>query len=197
MNKPYADSCDRNRDPILEVIAPLLADKRAVLEVGSGTGQHAIYFATKMPHVVWYTSDRDENHEAIKLWLDEAKLENVHYPIELDVLRGEWPSIEVDAIFSANTAHIMHWQDVVAFVAGAGRLLTPGGLFILYGPFSFSGLHTSDSNVMFDMRLKQRDPFMGVRDFDDLDALAQKAGLKFQHDYALPANNRILFWQKS
>lgn len=197
MNKPYADSCDRNRDPILGVIAPLLADKQAVLEVGSGTGQHAIYFATRMPHLVWHISDRNENHEAIKLWLDEAELDNVRSPIELDVLRGEWPEIDVDAVFSANTAHIMHWQDVVAFFAGVGRLLKMDGLFILYGPFSFAGQHTSDSNAMFDRRLKQRDPLMGVRDFDDLDALAQKAGMEFQHDYALPANNHILLWRKS
>jgi cyclopropane fatty-acyl-phospholipid synthase-like methyltransferase len=196
MTKPHAESCDRNRDPILEVIAPLLADKHSVLEVGSGTGQHAIYFAAKLPHLTWHTSDRLQNHEAIQQWLDEEALDNVRGPIELDVLGGNWPELEVDAVFSANTAHIMHWNDVKAFFAGVGELLQPGGLFMLYGPFSYGGLHTSESNARFDLRLKQQDPQMGIRDFDDLDALAQQAGLEFQHDYPMPANNRILLWKK-
>jgi cyclopropane fatty-acyl-phospholipid synthase-like methyltransferase len=196
MTKPHAESCDRNRDPILEVIAPLLADKHSVLEVGSGTGQHAIYFAAKLPHLTWHTSDRLQNHEAIQQWLDEEALDNVRGPIELDVLGGNWPELEVDAVFSANTAHIMHWNDVKAFFAGVGELLPPGGLFMLYGPFSYGGLHTSESNARFDLRLKQQDPQMGIRDFDDLDALAQQAGLEFQHDYPMPANNRILLWKK-
>lgn len=196
MNKPYADSCDRNRDPILEVIAPLLAHKRAVLEVGSGTGQHAVYFGAKLPHLVWHTSDRLQNHAAIQQWLDQAALDNVRGPIELDVLGGAWPEIAVDAVFSANTAHIMHRDEVAAFFAGVGELLPPGGLFMLYGPFSFGGRHTSESNARFDLRLKQTDPGMEVRDFDDLDRLAQQADMVFQHDYPLPANNRILLWKK-
>jgi len=112
MTKPHADSCDRNRDPILAVIAPLLADKHSVLEVGSGTGQHAIYFAARLPHLAWHTSDRLQNHETIQQWLDETALDNVHGPIELDVLNSAWPELGVDAVFSANTAHIMHWDDV-------------------------------------------------------------------------------------
>lgn len=196
MSKPYSDACNRNRDPILQVIATLLADKRAVLEVGSGTGQHAAYFAAKLPHLTWHASDRLQNHDAIRQWLDEAALDNVRGPIELDVLGSDWPEIEVDAVFSANTAHIMHWEDVAAFFAGVGELLPPGGLFILYGPFSFGGRHTSESNARFDLRLKQTDPGMGVRDFDALDALARQAGMAFQRDYPLPANNRILVWKR-
>ena len=196
MNKPYADSCDRNRDPILEIIAPLLADNHAVLEIGGGTGQHAIYFAQKMPHLIWYVSDRWQNHAGIQAWLDEAALPNVLGPIELDVMQADWPNIKVDAVFSANTAHIMHWRDVEAFVVGVGDLLQTGGLFILYGPFSFAGQHTSESNAQFDMRLRQRDPFMGVRDFDELNVLAEEAGMRFEYDYPLPANNRILLWKK-
>lgn len=197
MNKPYADSCDRNRDPILGVIAPLLAEAHSVLEVGSGTGQHAVYFAAKLPHLSWHTSDRLQHHAAIQQWLDEAALDNVHGPIELDVLASDWPELEVDAVFSANTAHIMHWPEVVAFFAGVGALLPRGGLFMLYGPFSFGGRHTSESNARFDLRLKQQDPGMGVRDFDDLDALAQQAGMVFDQDHPLPANNRILVWRKA
>lgn len=196
MKKPYADSCDRNRTPILEVIAPLLADKQAVLEIGGGTGQHAIYFAQQMPHLIWHVSDRLQNHAGIQTWLDEAALPNVLGPIELDVLQDDWPNIKVDAVYSANTAHIMHWRDVEGFIAGVGKQLQAGGLFILYGPFSFGGQHTSESNAQFDMRLRQRDPFMGVRDFDELNILADEAGMKFQRNYPLPANNRILLWKK-
>jgi SAM-dependent methyltransferase len=195
MVKPYAKSCDRNRDPILEVIKPLLADKQAVLEIGSGTGQHAVYFAGNMPHLVWHASDRAQNHEGISRWLGDAGLPNVLGPIELDV-QHDWPALKVDVVYSANTAHIMHWDDVLAFFAGVGHLLQPGGLFLLYGPFSFSGVHVSDSNAEFDLRLKEKDPLMGVRDFDDLDVLAREGALEFMQDYAMPANNRILLWRK-
>lgn len=196
MNKPYADSCDRNRTPILEVIAPLLADKQFVLEIGGGTGQHAIHFAQKMPHLTWQVSDRLQNHAGIQAWLDEANLPNVLGPIELDVLQTDWPNVMVDAVYSANTAHIMHWRDVKGFFAGVGKQLQAGGLFILYGPFSFDGQHTSESNAQFDMRLRQQDPLMGVRDFDELNMLADEAGMAFQRNYPLPANNRILLWNK-
>lgn len=196
MNKPYAESCDQNREAILAVIQPLLRECRSVLEIGSGTGQHAVYFGARMPHLQWHTSDRLENHSGIQAWLDEAALANLHPPIELDVRRSPWPAVVVDAIFSANTTHIMHWPDVEALFAGGGRVLRSGGLFLLYGPFSFSGVHTSDSNAQFDQRLKGRDPLSGVRDFDDLNRLAGAAGLEFRHDYAMPVNNRILLWQK-
>ena len=196
MEKPYAESCDQNRGPILAVIKPLLENCSSVLEVGSGTGQHAIYFGEQMPHLQWHTSDRQQNHEGINMWLDEAALDNVHRPIELDVQRSEWPTLEIDAIFSTNTTHIMHWPDVEAFFAGAGKLLPSGGILLIYGPFSFSGVHTSDSNAKFNEWLWARDPLSGVRDFDDLNRLAIEAGLEFRHDYEMPVNNRILFWQK-
>lgn len=196
MNKPYAESCDQNRDPILTVIEPLLQECQSLLEIGSGTGQHAIFFGAQMPHLQWHTSDRRDNHGGIRLWLDEAALPNVHGPIELDVLRSSWPAISVDAVFSANTTHIMHWSDVEAMFAGIGQVLRSGGVFLLYGPFSFAGRHTSDSNAQFDLRLKGRDPMSGVRDFDDLDRLAAMAGLEFRHNYEMPVNNRVLHWQK-
>ncbi|MBI1195485.1 MAG: DUF938 domain-containing protein [Gammaproteobacteria bacterium] len=196
MTKPNAESCERNRDPILTVIEPLLADRRAVLEVGAGTGQHAVYFAERMPHLIWYASDRAQNHEGIRSWLGDAGLKNVAGPFDLDVRQERWPNVEVDAVFSANTAHIMHWDDVTAFFAGVGRILESGGIFLLYGPFSFAGRHINESNARFDLRLKDKDPLMGVRDFDDLNRLAEAAALEFVHDYAMPANNRILLWCK-
>ncbi len=136
INKPYAESCDQNREPILEVIQSLLKKKKNVLEVGSGTGQHAVYFAEKMPHLVWQTSDQESYHQGIKLWLDEADLDNTPPPIALNVSTNTWPDNVYDAIFSANAVHIMAWENVVDFFANAPKQLATGGLFILYGPFN-------------------------------------------------------------
>jgi SAM-dependent methyltransferase len=196
MNKPYSEACDRNRDPILAVIEPLLVECKAVLEIGSGTGQHAVYFAEKMPHLLWHTSDRDEYHQGIGQWLEEARLANLRPPLSLDVTRWPWPALAVDAVFSANTAHIMHWSEVEALFSGVGELLPENGFFLLYGPFNYEGRYTSDSNERFDARLKSRDPLSGIRDFEALVRLASRAGLLLRQDFAMPANNRILFWEK-
>ena len=136
--KPYAESCDQNRDPIFEVIQPLLIDKKNLLEVGSGTGQHAAYFAQKMPHLIWQTSDQQPYHEGIKLWLDDANLDNTPPPILLNVSTDVWPKQNFDAVFSANAVHIMAWDNVVDFFENAPKLLNKGGLFILYGPFNYN-----------------------------------------------------------
>ncbi|WP_321528799.1 DUF938 domain-containing protein [Sedimenticola selenatireducens] len=194
--KPYSESCDQNRDPILSVIQPLFAELTRVLEIGSGTGQHAVYFAAAMPHLTWHTSDCLEYHDGIRLWLEEAALPNVRPPLQLDVARSVWPSLDVEAVFSANTAHIMHWPEVEAMFAGVGGLLPAGGLFALYGPFNYQGRFTSDSNARFDGWLKQRDPAMGVRDFEALDCLANAAGMALMQDFEMPANNRILCWRR-
>lgn len=195
--KPYAESCDQNREPILQVIAPLLTDHRDVLEIGSGTGQHAVYFAGQMPHLIWHTSDRQENHPGISLWLDEADLPNTRRPLELDVSQSAWPDAQFDAVFSANTSHIMHWPEVVDCFAGIGQVLSVGGIFLLYGPFNINDEYTSDSNRQFDQWLKGRDPASGIRDRDRLNTLAQKAGMALVDDISMPANNRILYWQKT
>lgn len=194
--KPYSEACERNRDPIFAVIQPLLAARRAVLEIGSGTGQHAVYFAAKLPHLIWHTSDREMYHAGIQLWLDEAALENVRPPLSLDVTQTPWPAMTVDAVYSANTAHIMHWPEVEAMFAGVGGLLPAGGIFLLYGPFNDHGCYTSDSNRRFDEQLKSRDPLSGIRDAEALDRLAQQAQLQARGDVAMPANNRILWWEK-
>lgn len=194
--KPYSESCDQNREPILAVIQPLFAPLERVLEIGSGTGQHAVYFGAAMPHLTWYTSDCPEYHDGILQWLAEAALPNVRSPLVLDVARSSWPALAVEGVFSANTAHIMHWPEVQAMFAGVGRLLPGDGLFTLYGPFNYDGCFTSDSNARFDAWLKGRDPGMGVRDFEALDRLASEAGMTLREDYAMPANNRILCWQR-
>ncbi|WP_457666936.1 DUF938 domain-containing protein [Thiolapillus sp.] len=195
--KPYAESCDQNRDPILDVLRPLLASCSTVLEIGSGTGQHAVYFSRHMPHLHWQPSDRGENMPGIHLWREEAGLANLEAPVELDVTQKTWPAIGADAVFSANTAHIMSWPQVKAMIEGIGQLLPDQGLFLLYGPFNYDGQYTSDSNRRFDGWLKARDPLSGIRDFTALDVLATQAGMYLQDDIAMPANNRILCWRKS
>jgi cyclopropane fatty-acyl-phospholipid synthase-like methyltransferase len=194
--KPYSESCDQNRDPILAVIEPLFARCSAVLEIGSGTGQHAVYFARRMPHLTWYSSDRQEYLGGIWEWLREAALPNAPDPLLLDAGQPRWPRIPVDAVFSANTAHIMHWPEVEAMFAGVGQLLPSGGLFVLYGPFNYQGTFTSGSNARFDAWLKARDPRSGIRDFEELNRLAGKAGMSLQQDHEMPANNRTLCWRK-
>lgn len=196
MTKPYSEACDRNGAPILAVIQPLLSGCRALLEIGSGTGQHAVYFAERMPHLLWHTSDREENHAGIRSWLAEAGAANLRSPLSLDVSQSSWPTPAVDAVFSANTAHIMHWDEVEAMFAGVGRLLPDGGMFLLYGPFNYNHAYTSESNERFDGWLKARDPLSGIRDFEDVDRLARRAKMALRDDFAMPANNRLLHWQK-
>ncbi|RLJ17906.1 methylase [bacterium endosymbiont of Escarpia laminata] len=195
--KPYAESCDQNRDPILAVIEPLFTHCLNILEIGSGTGQHAVFFARKMPHLTWHTSDQAANHEGIHLWLDEAGLPNTRPPLLLDVGQPAWPTLQIDAVFSANTTHIMHWHEVEALFSGVAELLAENGLFALYGPFNYNGRFTSDSNAGFDDWLKARDPQGGIRDFEALENLAHKGGMVLLNDYEMPGNNRILCWIKS
>ena len=195
--KPYSEACDQNRHAILNVIKPLLSEKNNILEIGSGTGQHAIFFAQKMPHLIWYTSDRVENHNGIQQWLNEYNLNNIRPPIALDVSKDVWPNIDVDAIFSANAVHIMAWESVIDLFKNAGTLLPKGAFLILYGPFNYNGKYTSDSNKRFDAWLKNRDFKSGIRDFEAVNKLANKTGLKFIEDFEMPANNRILQWVKT
>ena len=193
--KPFAESCEENQQPILEILQIEFADTRHVLEIGSGTGQHAVFFADALPHMVWQTSDVNENHPGINAWLSEKDLKNTRPPLALNVVNSTWPDREFDGIFSANTVHIMGWPEVEKMFAGIGQVLLPGGRFCLYGPFNYQGQFTSESNANFDVWLKNRDPKSGIRDKADLDRLAEKAGLKLREDYEMPANNRILVWQ--
>ena len=159
-----------------------------MLEIGSGIGQHAAYFAPELPHLTWQPSDVVEQLPGIRRWGVE--------PIELDVEK-EWPRVAVDAVFSANTAHILSWPQVERMFEGVGRLLPPGGLFALYGPFHYGGRPSSESNARFDAMLRARDPASGVRNFEDLQALAQRCGLALAEDNPMPANNRLLVWSAS
>ena len=194
MEKPHAPSTEKNRDPILAVLRELFADRRQVLEVGSGTGQHAIHFCAQLPHLIWQTSDRPDFLPGIRAWLAEAALPNVLPPCEFDVL-GQWPNDRYDAVYSANTLHIMSWPAVEAFFAGLPTVLNPGGLLLIYGPFMFNGRHTSDSNAAFDQSLREKAPHQGVRDATAVDALARKSGLELVEQRAMPSNNFVLLWR--
>lgn len=195
--KPCAESCEENKLPILNVLRIEFARVNRVLEIGSGTGQHAVFFASQLPHLHWQTSDVREYHAGIQAWIDDARLPNVAAPLDLDVRTGPWPEQQYDGIFSANTVHIMGWPAVAAMFSGIGKLLAAGGVFCLYGPFNYNGAFTSPSNARFDQWLKARDPVSGVRDFEALDGLAQAAGMRLHKDYEMPANNRTLVWLKS
>ena len=196
-HKPFAESCEENKRPILAVLEQAFADCREILEIGSGTGQHAVFFAARLPHLVWQTSDLREHHAGIRAWLTEAGLPNLRPPIALDVARDPWPDSRYDGVFSANTSHIMHWHEVEAMFAGVGRVLAPGGHFCLYGPFNLDGRYTSESNARFDAWLRARDPGSGLRDLEALDRLAHAAGLALSANHPMPANNRTLVWTRT
>jgi hypothetical protein len=196
-DKPYAESCVQNRGPILAVLRNVFADRSHVLEIGSGTGQHAVYFGAELPHLRWQTADMPLHHPGIRMWLADAMLPNVLPPIALDVNHNTWHGGRYDAVFSANTLHIMSWIEVEHFFDGVAAVLEPGGALVVYGPFNYGGTYTSDSNARFDAWLKARDPASGVRDFEAVDALAHARGLTLQEDIAMPANNRILVWRSA
>ncbi|WP_199099866.1 DUF938 domain-containing protein [Dyella sp. ASV21] len=195
MDKPSAPACERNRDPILDVLRTHLADRRQVLEIGSGTGQHAVHFAAALPHLSWQCSDRVENLPGIGLWLDEAGLPNTPPPIPLDV-SGTWPPHRYDAVFSANTLHIMSWDEVEQLFDHLAEVTTEDARLLIYGPFNYGGRYSSDSNAAFDQWLQARGTHMRIRDAEAIDALAEVAGFDLIDDIAMPANNRTRVWQR-
>lgn len=193
--KPFAPACERNQGPILDVLRRYFHDRRRVLEIASGTGQHAVFFAPAFPNATWQTSDVDENLPGIRMWLDEAALPNLPPPLTLDVT-GAWPQASFDAVFSANSLHIMPWSAVEQFFAGVGRVLEPGGVLAVYGPFNYNGAYTSESNREFDSWLKERSASSAIRDFEAVDRLANGIGCELVKDHAMPANNRVLVWRR-
>ena len=209
MGKPFSPSCERNRDPILEVLRDHFADRRQVLEIGSGTGQHAVHFAAALPNLIWQCSDRAENLAGVRQWLDDAGLPNTPAPIELDVA-GDWSTLDAplgrlretgqsgfDGVFSANTLHIMGWPAVEAFFAGLPAVISDDARLCVYGPFNRNGRYSSDSNRAFDGWLKARDPASAIRDAEAVDRLAETVGLRLVADIAMPANNCCRIWQRS
>lgn len=200
--KPHSPSCERNRDPILAVLREHFADRHRVLEIGSGTGQHAVHFAAAMPWLTWQSSDAEASLDGIRMWLDEARLANTPAPIPLQVAAAPTPGFSpspparYDALFSANTLHIMGWPEVQALFAALPTVLADEATVAVYGPFNEDGAYTSDSNRDFDDSLKARDPRSGIRDFEAVNALADAVGLRLVADVAMPANNRMLLWRR-
>lgn len=197
--RPFSEACERNREPILQVLRGLLVDARHVLEIGSGTGQHAAYFAPRLPHLAWQASDAAGYLPGISAWLADAGAPNAAQPIELQVMAGKGlqppPPRRYDAVFSANTLHIMDWDEVQALFAGLPAVLEQPATLVVYGPFNRDGDYTSQSNRQFDAWLRARDPRSGIRDAGAVDALARAIGLRMVEDVAMPANNRLLAWR--
>jgi SAM-dependent methyltransferase len=192
---PNAPATERNREPIERVLRQYFADRRRVLEIGSGTGQHAVHFARVFPHLIWQTSDRAENLPGISAWLQAARLPNTPAALQLDV-GGIWPEARFDAVFSANTLHIMSWREVEQLFSGLDQVLTDDAVLVIYGPFNYNGDYTSDSNREFDLALKADAPHRGIRDHAAVNALAAAIGLAPIADLVMPANNRCLVWRR-
>jgi len=197
MDLPFSEACERNKGPILEVLETVFADRSTVIEIGSGTGQHAVYFAHQMPHLVWQPSDRQENLPGLRMQVVEAALANLLEPIALDIDNAVWPKTGADAVFTANTLHIVSWPRVLRLFERAAALLPLDGALAVYGPFSYGGVQTSESNARFDSMLREHDPHSGIRDFQRVDELAAQHGLALIQDCAMPANNRTVVWRKA
>lgn len=195
-DRPYATSTERNAPAILEVLRRELLDCSDVLEIGSGTGQHAVKFAADLEWVSWQTSDLPENHPGIRAWLTESALQNVRAPLSIDVRTARVKAATYDAVYSCNTAHIMSFDAVADMFVLVGEALRQGGVFCLYGPFRMEDSFNTASNENFDASLRARDPAMGVRDLEALDALGASNALRRRSLYAMPSNNSIAVWQK-
>lgn len=196
---PFSEACERNKDPILDVISPYLKQVSSVLEIGSGTAQHAVYFAKHFPELRWHTSDQAEYLPGIKSQLTNAQVANVVSPFELDVSVTPWcdDDVRYSAVFSANTLHIMNEENVEHFFAGLSAVTTEDAYLMVYGPFKFDGKFTSQSNADFDARLRSRGVGSGVRDFEKINTLAERSGFVLLEQCNMPANNQCIVWQRN
>lgn len=199
-NKPFSQACENNKQPILDILTTVFSGSQHVLEIGSGTGQHAVYFAPHLQHLHWQTSDLPHNHQGINAWLDESDSENIGRPIVID-LDNDWPKsqqlMQVDGVYTANTLHIISWPLVVKFFAGIAKNIASTATVCIYGPFKYQGEFTSESNASFDIRLKERDLNSGIRDIEAILSLADSADLNLLKDHDMPANNRLLVFTKN
>jgi SAM-dependent methyltransferase len=193
---PYSAACERNQGPILEHLREHFASVHDVLEIGSGTGQHAVYFARHLPHLRWQPTERPAALAMLRPRIEREAPPNVAAPLALEVGAACWPVTVADGVFTANTLHIMAWPLVEAAFVGLGRTLAPGGVLCVYGPFRYAGQHTSRSNAAFDAELKDRDPHSGIRDAEAVGNLARGIALTPRADYAMPANNRLLVFAR-
>ncbi|MEO1080798.1 MAG: DUF938 domain-containing protein [Pseudomonadota bacterium] len=193
---PYSQAAANNRDPILEQLRRLLAGSASVLEIGAGTGQHALHFAQALPHIHWQPTEHPDAVEMLALRCSGAGLPNLAEPLALDIRTTPWPVQAPGVFYTANTLHIVAWETVELFFTACGEHAGPGTLLITYGPFNYGGRFTSESNERFNGWLRERDPVSGIRDFERVDACAQAAGFSLLEDIAMPANNRLLCWKQ-
>ena len=193
---PFSEACERNKEPILGVLRDCFADRTQVLEIGSGTGQHAVHFTRHLTHLTWHPTEQLSYLPDLAARVQLEGHPNLRPPTLLDVRQSVWPVRSVDAVFTANTLHIMSWPEVIAMYHGIGSVLAPGGLLCVYGPFRYDGRYTSESNREFDRALQERDPSSGLRDVQALTALAAPYGLRLMVDHDLPAFNRLLVFAK-
>ena len=193
---PFSEACERNKGPILEVLRGVFANRSHVLEIGSGTGQHAVYFAAHLEHATWQPTERLSVLPELATRIQAEGGRNLRQPMVLDVRQSVWPVRSVDAVFTANTLHILSWPEVTAMFDGIGAILAPGGVACVYGPFRYGDRYTSPSNAEFDRLLQERDPDSGIRNIHDLTALAAGFGLRLDADHDLPAHNRLLVFLK-
>ena len=194
---PHSDACERNKQPILEVLQVEFAACTHVLEIGSGTGQHAVHFALAMPRLVWQPSELPDAMPGLRRRIFHEGPKNLRAPVEIAVMATPWELRRVDGVFTANTLHILHWPQVEALFAALPAATKPGTVLAIYGPFRYGGQYTSESNAAFDEFLHVRDPGSGIRDFEEVDALARAAGFAFVADHRMPANNQTLVWRSA
>jgi cyclopropane fatty-acyl-phospholipid synthase-like methyltransferase len=190
-------ACERNKDPILNELRDMLPGSLSILEIGSGTGEHAVYFGRQLPGLTWHTSDQAEHLPGIEARIHAEGPRNVQQPVKINVRDDPWPDLDIDAVFSANTLHIMSWDSVEHFFRGAGAVVGDQGLLIVYGPFRYHDEFTSDSNAAFDVHLRQYDPASGIRDFEAVNELAQGQRFRLLSDKVMPANNQLLVWRRN
>lgn len=194
MNKPFSPSADRNKEPILEALRHEVFTNQRVLEIGSGTGQHACFIGAALPGIIWQPTELKQNIPAIEHWINENNIENVLSPKELDVNVCPWPKLKADVCFTCNTFHIISLQSVLHIFQGCKALLENSGKLCVYGPFSINGQHTSDGNVAFDQQLRASNPESGIRDLSVLDDMAQRTGFSAGRTIKMPANNLFVVW---
>jgi SAM-dependent methyltransferase len=191
-------SPERNKGPILEILKEILPASGLVLEVGAGSGQHTAHFAAHFSHLEWQATEPDADlRTSIAAWIDYAGIANARDPLDLDCRQSDWPVDQAAAVISSNMIHISPWASCLGLISGAGRILGEGGVLYFYGPFSEGGVHTSPGNADFDASLKSRDPELGIRDVDDVTALARSHGLEFERRVTMPSNNLSLIYRKS
>ena len=196
MQKPFAESCEQNKQSILDVLKTTFSEPGKVLEIGSGTGQHAVFFTEHLSYLQWFPTDIEESLPGIRSWVRDVDHARIEMPVALDVSIEIWPFRNMDYVFTANTAHIVSWPEVKSMFRGVSQVLKSGGIFCQYGPFNYNGQYTSPSNESFDQWLKNRDPNSGIRNFEELVLLAKENNMILYTDFEMPANNRILAWQR-